>query len=72
MKTGIAHVKEMHDLSPMFNIFRATKIPKLKLRPENYKMKLKSYQKEERNRRRQRRKVTFEGITNLMKESLRR
>jgi hypothetical protein len=45
MKTGIAHAKEMHDLSPMFNIFRATKIPKLKLRPENYKMKLKSYKK---------------------------
>jgi hypothetical protein len=43
MKTGIAHAKEMHDLLPMLNIFSATKIPKLKLRPENYKMKLMSY-----------------------------
>ncbi len=39
MKTGIAHAKEMHDLLRMLNIFSAIKITKLKLRPENYKMK---------------------------------
>jgi hypothetical protein len=36
MKTDIAHAKEMHDLSPMFNTFSTIK-------PENYKMELKSY-----------------------------
>ncbi len=29
MKTGIAHAKEMHDLSPMFNTFSTTKTRKL-------------------------------------------
>ncbi len=59
-------------MSPIFNTFNATKIYKLKSRPDNYKLKLKSYTKEERSRRKQRRKVTLEGITNLVKELLRR